>query len=217
VRRPAGTVARSGRRLRLVGISGVDGSGKTSLTARCVRQCRAAGGRPVALHLYGCVLCRRWSGPPPLSPATAAGGARRLVAAARTLHACLDAGEMTLRLLGAVVTATWRGGACPIITDRSPLDALVKHDPPPRSLAGRWYLGVASRYDTLLWLDGNCETLAERDREHTAEQLAEAQAGFGRWTAGLGNVVWMDTTGIAPSELARLVCGSLLEDHAGER
>jgi hypothetical protein len=209
VKVPAPAGRRSPRRPRLVGISGVDGSGKTSLAARCVRHCEAAGGRPVAVYVYGCVVCRRWGGRPLSGTGAATGGTGRLVAVARTLHAHLDAGEMTLRLVGAVLTSGWRGGASPVITDRSPLDGLVKHDPPPGSLVARWYLGVARRYDALLWLDGDCETLAARDREHTAVQLADARAGFGRWSARLPNVTRIDTTGAAASDVARLACASL--------
>jgi hypothetical protein len=206
---------RSRRRPRLVGISGVDGSGKTSLAGRCLHQSEAAGGRPVAVYVYGCVVCRRWRSRPHRSGGGAAAvGARRLPGLARTLHAHVDAGEMTVRLLGALLTSRWRGPASPVITDRSPLDGLVKHDPPPGSLAARWYLRLARRYDALLWLDGDCETLALRDREHSADQLGEAQAGFRRWSARLPNVTRIDTTNTAPSEVARVACRSLSPDAA---
>ncbi len=196
-------------RTRLVGVSGVDGSGKSSLVAGFVRH-HPGGERPVALHVYGCVLCRRWTGRPPLSTASAAGrGGGVLARCARTLHSHVDAGEMTVRLLAAVLRSRWGGGARPVVTDRSPLDGLVKHDPPHGSLAARWYLAVARRYDTLLWLDGDCATLAARDREHSPQQLAEAQAGFDRWSALLTNVVRIDTTGSTASEVARLASGSL--------
>ena len=197
-------------RAGLVGISGVDGSGKTTLAAGCLRR-HEAGERPAALYLYGCVICRRWTGRPAhAGAAVTGGGARRLLAAGvRRIHAHVDAGEMTLRLLGAVLLSRFGGGGRTIITDRSPLDGLVKHDPPPRSIAARWYLAAARRYDALLWLDGDCAALAARDGEHTAAQLAAAQAGFRAWSARLPNVTRIDTTAATPSEVLRLACGSL--------
>jgi hypothetical protein len=207
---PATAARRARRRPRLVGVSGVDGSGKTSLVAHCVRQLEASGGRPVAVHVYGCVVCRRWTGVALSGAASGTrGGPRGLGAVARTLHAHVDAAEMTLRLWVAALTSRWRGGASPVVTDRSPLDALVKHDPPPGSLAARWYLALGRRYDALVWLDGDPDTLAGRDREHTAEQLAEARAGFGTWSARLPAVTRIDTTSVAPSDVARLACGPL--------
>ena len=122
---------------------------------------------------------------------------RRLL---RSLHALLDAAEMTTRLLAGVLLARAAGKEL-VITDRTPLDALVKHDPSPRSVAGRWYLALARRYRTLLWLDADPPILAVRDREHPASELAAARARFASWARRLPNVRRLETGAAAPAEV----------------
>ena len=197
---------KAGRRPTLIGVSGVDGSGKSSLVRSLVQHYRGAGDDPGRLYLYGCLVCRRW-GRRSLSSASGNehGVSRRAMSLIQSLHAHLDAGEMSARLAVAVLPNLWRQGPRLIITDRSPLDGLVKHDPPPSSLVARWYVGIAQRYSTLLWLDGEAATLAARDGEHTEQQLAAAQNGFRKWSTRLPNVVRIDTTGTPLSEITRRV------------
>jgi hypothetical protein len=124
----------------------------------------------------------------------------------RRLHAVVDATEMTLRLVVATSLVRAVGGAL-VITDRTPLDALVKHDPHPRSLARRWYLGLAARYGTVLWLDADAATLAARDAEHSAADLAAVRARYWAWARRLPNAVRLDTGASAPAG----VCEAALE------
>src|SRR5205807_4685457 len=161
-----------------------------------------AGGNGLALYLYGCAVCRRWTGRPLSSPARSvedhhAARVRRLL---RSSHALLDAAEMTVRLLAGVSRARVARRDL-VITDRTPLDALVKHDPPPRSLAGRWYLALARGYRTLLWLDASPAVLAARDGEHPMSELAALRDGFARWAQMLPNVVRLDTGAATPADL----------------
>src|SRR5207237_10304284 len=125
---------------RLVGVAGPDGSGKSTLAAGLAR--RRPPGAPAAptLYLYGCAVCRHWRGHPLHAAALAVDGqpAGLIQNWVRSFHALLDAAEMTTRLAAGVWLARAAGRRL-VITDRTPLDALVKHDPCPPSLAGRWY------------------------------------------------------------------------------
>jgi len=118
----------------------------------------------------------------------------------RSLHALVDAAEMTARLVVAMVFAFVVRREL-VVTDRTPLDALVKHDPAPRSVAGRWYLALAHRYRTLLWLDADTTTLFVRDREHPPAELAAARARFAGWALWLPNAVRLESGVGAPAEI----------------
>jgi ribosomal protein S11 len=177
----------------LIGVAGPDGSGKSTLASGLVGK-QARGARPArALYLYGCVVCRRWRGSPLSAGLVAETRPSRTVAGGlRSVHALVDAGEMTVRLLAARLLVG-AGGGHAVITDRTPLDALVKHDPGPRSLAGLWYLRLARAYQTVLWLDADAAVLAQRDREHTRAELADLRARFAIWARQLPNVVRVET------------------------
>jgi hypothetical protein len=191
----------SGSAPALIGVAGPDGSGKSTLVAGLARRLGPGERAATTLHLYGCAVCRHWRGQP-LSAGVAAADhpAGLLRRRLRSFHALLDAAEMTMRLLAVVLLARAAGTAL-IITDRTPLDALVKHDPRPRSLAGCWYLALARRYGTLLWLDADPATLAARDGEHALADLAATRTRFARWARRLPNVVRLETGAASPAEV----------------
>lgn len=172
------------RRVRMVGVSGPDGAGKTTLVAALRGEAEEERARVVSLHPYGCVLCRRWPLPDhrheehgeTATPKTA------LRSFALRGHAIVDAAELNLRIVAARTWMRLRGvgdGGPPaiVITDRSPLDALAKHSGAgPR--VTRWILGLARRYDRILLLDADGEVLAERDGEHSRGELARQRRRF---------------------------------------
>lgn len=190
---------------QVVGLAGPDGSGK-STAVRVVRERLSADGAAVAsTYGYGCFMCRRL---PPRSAARAspAAGSRRALWV--RAHALVDALELGARLLAARqrarVKARRRGDGRPVprivVTDRSPLDGLVKYDLPPAALASRCFMALARRYRVIVVLDAPAEVLAARDAEHPADQLEGARAAFARWRARLPNVVAVDVTAAPPAQ-----------------
>ncbi|HZS13852.1 MAG TPA: hypothetical protein VFC09_04580 [Candidatus Dormibacteraeota bacterium] len=169
-------------RVGLVGVSGPDGSGKTSLVAALREEAEVEHTRVVSLHPYGCVVCRRWPGTNGHSSGESPSSAGRLRRRALRLHAMVDVAELELRVAAARTWMRVRGigdGAHPalVITDRSPLDALAKHvDAGPR--VRRWLVGLARRYDRILLLDADGAVLAERDQEHSHGELARQRRRF---------------------------------------
>jgi hypothetical protein len=194
----------------VVGLSGPDGAGKSSVLADLTAALGREGLVPARPHLYGCLLCRRLPATPAGSLTSAPVGGRRggrLAALARRGHALVDAAELAVRLelARARARAQRRGAAALVVTDRGPLDGLAKHDPPAGSLAGRWYRRSAGRYQVIVWLDAPAEVLAGRDREHDPAELAAWRGRFDRWAGRLDNVVRVDTATRAPGTVARAV------------
>ncbi|MFN2581404.1 MAG: hypothetical protein ABR498_01525 [Candidatus Dormibacteria bacterium] len=202
--------AGGGRRRRvLVGVSGPDGAGKTTLVAG-ITASRQSHGPTVRTYTYGCVICRTFGGrddasvPPRVRPRK------------QRLHPLVDALELTLRLRLADVRArrdhdngrTSRDEIT-VITDRSPLDALAKHDLPPSSLATRWFLRLANRYDRILCLDAPAATLAAQDGEHTEAQLEDQRARFARWSRLIPAAARVPAEGSNRAALADEVARSL--------
>lgn len=164
--------------VRLIGISGPDGAGKTSLALELETRANRRGTCVGRTYLYGCVFCRRARGGAELAPPPRVNedvGRRGF----RLVHGLTDAAELAIRLR----LARWRvarrcgsGQTGLLFTDRSPLDGLVKHQPRPGSLVERAYARLARGYDLLLELEAPTPVLLARDAEHDAGMLA-VQAG----------------------------------------
>jgi predicted ATPase len=194
----------------LLGVSGVDGSGKSTFVTSLAKELEREGVSTVTLYLYGCIVCRRRR--------TSEGSKDPLGTAARmscvrSVHPYVDLLEMAIRLASGLIAVRLQGGDV-LLTDRSPLDSLVKHEPSPRSAVARWYLRIAKRYRTVFWLCGDTATFAVRDREHTAAQLEEAQMRFRGWAPELFNLVTIDTTAVADRAVPRWGC--VLPEQCGD-
>jgi ATPase subunit of ABC transporter with duplicated ATPase domains len=223
------SVRRSGR-VVVVGISGPDGAGKSTL-ARTLAADQAAAGAPIAeAYLYGCFICRRSS--KPLRPPTRAGSLvvrrRGIVDAVAELalraHALLDALELSLALTRAERQAAQRargdatGKAADlvddlplVVTDRSPLDGLVKHQPGIGSSIAQAFLRSADRYSLIVLLDAPAAILAARDAEHSVAELELTRRRFLEWHQRLPNVARVDAT--APDAVVAERVRALIKTH----
>jgi hypothetical protein len=208
VKQPAVTV---------IGLSGPDGSGKSTLLGVTAD---VAGRRGLAVrttYLYGCLLCRNVRLPGALRSAGASPGTLALqradgpVGTARRhlVHAGIDTAELALRLALERRRAAREGHArrtdVLVLTDRTPLDALVKHEPPVRGLTARWLRRLSRRYSAIVLLDARSESLARRDGEHSAGGLEHARSGYRRWSALIDRVVPVSTEQLSPLEAAAVV------------
>jgi hypothetical protein len=207
---------RSSRLVSLIGVSGADGAGKTTLVSALSAVMAKRGVRTATVHLYGCFLCRHLPHlylSRSLRPSAERPDQRRSravwfpLAALLSGHALLEAVELRLRLQ----LARWRLArdqrrrrgwrpaatppfrACVLITDRSPLDALVKHSPYPASRTACAFLRSLARYDQVIWLDAPADVLAARDGEHAAAALTTTSQGFEAWANRLPAVVRIDS------------------------
>lgn len=184
----------------LVGVSGPDGAGKSSVVQAVLR--RAGPDRARAVYLYGCVVCRRAR--PRGVPAGAADAPRghRL----RRLHGLVDAIELLVRLRVAERRAE---GAEVLVTDRSPLDGLAKHRPAAGSLAARAYDRAIRRYDLIVLLDADPSTLADRDGEHSADELAAWRNRFAEQAHPLDRVFAIRADVADADAIARWILGAV--------
>jgi hypothetical protein len=188
--------------VRLIGISGPDGSGKTTLTAAVRAEALRRGVPATSVHVYGCVLCRRW---PPRTIAAERGAdgwpsRGNPAGSVRRLHVILDTAELAGRVWLARQVLRWRAvragePAALLVTDRSPLDGLAKHSTAAEGWAGRWYLALARSYDTILVLVAEVGLLATRDGTHDAVELALWQARFDAWRPLVPHVRAIDSSG----------------------
>lgn len=202
----SGTPMPRGRRNVVVGISGPDGAGKTSLVGELERRFRARGHRVATTYLYGCVFCRRAPASAELAPPRdrKQGRGERLF---RLAHGLVDAFELAIRLsLARRRLGLGRGGttgsAGVLLTDRSPLDGLVKHQPLPGSLVERLYLRLVRRFDLVLELEAPTAVLVARDAEHDAPILAVQAARHARIRAWLPQAISIATGTRTTAEVA---------------
>lgn len=81
-----------------------------------------------------------------------------------------------------------------VLSDRSPLDGLAKHDPRAGSVAERAYARMATSYEVIAWLDAPPDVLAARDKEHAPRELERQRDAFARWATLLPNAARIDAT-----------------------
>jgi hypothetical protein len=189
----------------------------------------ARGAAVRTTYLYGCVACRNLRPPGWLarflsSPGTAGLGwpdkARRARPARwQLIHAAVDTAELALRLRLArrrAARAARRGRRHTLLlTDRSPLDAVVKHDPPAGGLTARWLRALAERYSAIALLDAPGTVLSARDGEHGPAGLERARESYRRWAALVPGVRILPTETASSDELAAAVLDDVLA--AGQR
>jgi glycosyltransferase involved in cell wall biosynthesis len=214
--------------LTVVGFSGPDGSGKSSLVEAVAE---AAAGRGVPVHtvyLYGCVVCRNVRLDGSLrtfhaSPGTAAleypDAPRGVRTSWHRVHAAVDTAELALRLRLACRrarrTARRTGHGVLLLTDRTPLDTVVKHDPPEGGFPTRWLRALGRRYASITLLDARSDVLAARDGEHGVAGLERAQDGYRQWAGRMPGVRTLCTQQAPPEGLARKVLDHVLAGDAG--
>ncbi len=192
-----------------LGISGPDGAGKSTVAGALAEALRRRGRTALVVHLYGCVLCRRAAQRPPRPERRAS--APRLTLLLASLHALLDAAELGLRLALARIAlrrrARSRRDSAPavLLTDRSPLDGLAKHDPAPQGAVAAAWVALAHRYTRIVALDAPAATLAARDGQHAPAEMAAWRRRFATWSDRLGGLVLRP----APAALDATVAGVL--------
>ncbi|MFF5979780.1 glycosyltransferase [Streptomyces olindensis] len=177
------------RHTLLVCVSGPDGAGKSSLAGRVATSLRGHGYAVATPYCYGCVVCRRL--PERLrSRYTASPAPRRSFASAAgtlvgRLHGWVDAAELAVRLAQATARArlTGRGRPTAVVTDRGPLDALVKFDPVPHSALAAVLTRLSKFCHVTLLLDAEPEVLAERDGVFAIGPLADLRNRYRRWAS----------------------------------
>jgi hypothetical protein len=123
-------------------------------------------------------------------------------------HGLVDAVELWMRLslakARARLLAAKGTGRNIVVSDRSPLDGLAKHDPKAGSLAARAYARLAASYDVIAWLDAAPAVLAVRDREHAPSELERQREVFARWAPLLPNVARVDAS-VPPDVVASTI------------
>jgi hypothetical protein len=190
----------------VVGVSGPDGAGKSTLVAEIRRRAKLRGVPVRTVYLYGCVVCRH-ARPRPAAPGERESHGSPIAWAGHHVHALVDGLELALRLLFVSARFPSRRWARPtlILTDRTPLDGLAKHDPSPRSVAAHVYRGLARRYHRIFLVDAPAEVLAERDREHSPHELDRWRTRFERWAAQSDSTVRLESASRSASVLAEQV------------
>jgi thymidylate kinase len=182
-------------RVYVVGLSGPDGAGKSTALGLLLRSLADEGAESVSVYLYGCLFCRRISRP---LRRTGEGGRSRLASFVLGTHALVDAFELWTRLSLAKTRARLlvaRGTDTNIVlSDRSPLDGLAKHDPRGGSLVDRAFGRLARSYDLIAWLDAPPDLLAARDKEHAPSEFERQREAFTRWANLLPNVARIDAS-----------------------
>jgi glycosyltransferase involved in cell wall biosynthesis len=202
----------SERRPIIAAVSGPDEVGKSTLIRRMAPMLRERGFATTTTYCYGCLVCRRFQGPPRWRDGTSAGGSRGLRVLGSWVdraHASVDAAELTIRLLSAILRVKMcaHGRPMAVVTDRGPLDGLVKYGPAQDSVVARLFTGLAHRHDItfLLELDRGPEAPEKRVKE-------EAWPPYRRWAPRIPSTVRLNA-GSAPSAMADEAVRRLLSLH----
>ncbi|MEU6932450.1 glycosyltransferase [Streptomyces sp. 2RAF24] len=205
----------------LVGVSGPDNTGKSSLVRALAGLLRQRGFAVATTHCYGCFLCRGFPVPPRVRDEGGPGETGRTGRSGKTgadewarrsahperrgsrfrrAHAFLDAGELALRIRVARLRVGLRARGRPavVVTDRGPLDGLVKFDLAPGRGAARTFARAAEGYDLTLLLEACPDTLNGRGWEAAAGSPAAWWARYRAWAARLARVARVDGERPAP-------------------
>jgi hypothetical protein len=178
----------------LVCVSGPDGAGKSTLVGRLAADLRGRGYAVTIRYCHGCPVCRRR----PRSARfrfTASGGRRAPTAAGvGRVHGWIDALALAAGLAAAVLQArlTARGRPTAVVTDRGPLDALVKFDPAPGSVLAAVLTRLSAACQVTLLLDAEPGLLAQRDGEYAAGPLAALRDRYRRRAVPLPHIHLLD-------------------------
>ncbi|HYM83637.1 MAG TPA: hypothetical protein VEY67_05770 [Candidatus Dormibacteraeota bacterium] len=189
----------------LVGISGPDGAGKSTLAAALAERLGSGDRTVVVVHPYGCVFCRRLPDPLRNDPAETDGLPGWLIPPRRALH--VVHGLVDALTLVMTVARSHRGLSRHrhpvrlVLADRSALDGLVKFRPRQGALLERLFRRLALGFDRILLLHASPETLALRDGEHPAAILALMSERFEMAAADMPIVVRLDADR-SPEEVA---------------
>ncbi|WP_329625088.1 glycosyltransferase family 4 protein [Streptomyces sp. NBC_01255] len=204
------------RGVLLVAVSGPEGAGRSSLLRRLTALLGERGVHVVTTQGHGCFLCRRFPVPPRVREegepgerwARRASDPVRRGSLPRRAHAFLDAAELAVRITAARLTATARahGRQAVVLTDRGPLDGLVRFGPPASSAAAGAFRRLAGRYALTLLVETGTDTLLGRGPQVLAGSPAALRARYRSWSARLPHVVHID--GARPPSL---VAAGMLE------
>ncbi|MCX5388918.1 glycosyltransferase family 4 protein [Streptomyces sp. NBC_00094] len=208
------------RSVLLVAVSGPDGAGKSSLVRRLATLLGERGIPVVTTHCYGCFLCRRFPVPPRVGEegehgerwARRAADPERRGSLPRRAHAFLDATELAVRIAAArlAATARARGRQAVVVTDRGPLDGLVKFDLPVSSAAAGTFRRIAGRYGLTVLVETGPDTLLGRGWEEGAGSPAAWWARYRAWSVRLPRVARVDGER-APSLVAATTLDQILD------
>ncbi|MFI8890221.1 glycosyltransferase [Streptomyces paradoxus] len=191
----------------LVCVSGPDGAGKSSLVGRMTTALRDRGYAAAAQYCYGCVVCRRLPqrirSRFPAAPGQPGSIVSGLGMWAGRLHGWVDAAVLVTGLARATARArlTSRGRPAAVVTDRGPLDALVKFDPEPGSRLAAAFARLARTYEVSLLLDAEPEVLAQRDGVYALGPLANCRDRYRQWAVQLPYVRAVDAAA-SPDDVA---------------
>ncbi|MFD0071731.1 glycosyltransferase [Streptomyces sp. NPDC127166] len=205
----------------VVAVSGPDDAGTSSLVRRLAVLLRERGVTVLALPCRGCFLCRRLPVPPRVRDAGEPGRdawARRATDPERRgpwprrAHALLDAGLLASRITVARLRARARarGGQAVVLTDRGPLDGLVRFGLPATSRAAAAFRRIADGYGLTLLVETGPGTLRARGREEATGPSARWWDRCRSWSRGLPRVTRLDGGG-APSLVAEAALIRILD------
>lgn len=220
----------------MVGISGPDGSGKSGLVAELLRRFSATDPPVARIYVFGCVMCRNLPArfapramtrrgldrpKPDTDRVRTSSPGHLIVNTLRTLHGLVDAGELAVRLWAARRRAESLRSRGPgplgsearvapiVLTDRSPLDGLVKFAPSPGSAIDRAYRRLGKSYGLVILLEAPADVLAQRDLDHGPEVLADMATRFERFRSRLDRVVRLETANRTLAEVADRAEGAI--------
>ncbi len=200
----------------IVGVSGPDGSGKSTTVDALLARLAESGNPAWRLYAYGCAICRHCS--PPKAIAMTVGSAHgehrpRPLRLLHQLHGFVDLTDLVLRLSATIIRTRLcvpGGSARIVVTDRSPLDGLVRYMPRPGGALAGAYLWLARRYDLIILLDAGAAELARRDREHSFSELACVQRAYAAWRYSIEKrVVYLDNEGGTTTDMIELAWRAL--------